>query len=321
MSQKNCYSEVPPGFSAPRSTNPPPSNITITPTISHHSEKCIDDYARHGAVPPRKQQRAVSAEARAMSTPATPLGSSINAPLLIIDEDQNDTKMNLNPLSKLNPPPNPCSRVNAFSSSHISDESKTIVAHVKSVLVFQLTSGSTKNVEDMVKCANNAFFTLDFLGADYKSFYKDVRHFITYHYDLLTAERQRAMQSFPTEMKTRYENAIVCANDLKEEIVQIQGHIGIVMKKKENLERQISDAMELIGKLKECVAVLKQEEGALNHEKQKCVVAYEIAHQEAQNICSQAEAVKNVLREIDQRKNAALNGIESVTHHLKSLQF
>ncbi|KAL3331330.1 hypothetical protein AABB24_034917 [Solanum stoloniferum] len=133
------------------------------------------------------------------------------------------------------------------------------------------------------------------------------------------AKRQREMQSFPVELKTRYENAITCANDLKDEIFQTQGHIAMVMKKKESLERQIVDAMELIGKLKECVAVLKQEEGALKYEEQKCVAAYEIANQEVQTICNQAEAAKNILREIDQRENAALNGIESAFRRLKSI--
>lgn len=256
-----------------------------------------------------------------MAMPTIPLGSSINAPVLIIDhEEHKDTKINLNPLSLLSPPPNPRLRINDFSSSHINDESKTIISHVKSVLVFQLTSGSIKNVEAMVKCANNAFFNLDFLEADYSSFYNDVRDFIAYHYDLLTAKKQREMQSFPAELKTRYEDMIICANDLKDEIFQTQGHIAMVMKKKENLEKQIVDAMELIGKLKECVAVLKQEEGALKYEEQKCVAAYEIANHELQKISTQAEAAKNVLREIDQRENAALNGIESAFRRLKSIQ-
>ncbi|KAH0643222.1 hypothetical protein KY290_034820 [Solanum tuberosum] len=91
------------------------------------------------------------------------------------------------------------------------------------------------------------------------------------------------------------------------------------MKTKENLERLIVDAMELIGKLKECVAVLKQEEETLKYEEEKCVAAYEIANHEVQTICNQAEAAKNVLREIDQRENAALNGIESAFHRLKSI--
>lgn len=256
-----------------------------------------------------------------MAMPTMPLGSSINTPLIIKDEEEHkDEKINLNPLTLLSPPPNQRVRINDFSSPHINEESKTIISQVKSVLVFQLTSGSTKNIEAMIKFANNAFFNLDFLEADYSSFYNNVRDFIACHYDLLIAKRQREMQAFPIELKTRYENAITCANDLKDEIFQTQGHIAMVMKKKESLERQIADAMELIGKLKECVAVLKQEEGALKYEEQKCVAAYEIANHEVQKVCNQAEAAKNVLREIDQRENAALNGIELAFRRLKAIQ-
>lgn len=94
----------------------------------------------------------------------------------------------------------------------------------------------------------------------------------------------------------------------------------MVIKKKEDLEKQIADAMELVGKLKECVTVLKQEEGALKCEEEKCVAAYVIANCEVQKISIQAEAAKNVLWEIDQRENAALNGIESTFRRLKSIQ-
>ncbi|MCD9643475.1 hypothetical protein HAX54_030984 [Datura stramonium] len=40
-------------------------------------------------------------------------------------------------------------------------------------------------------------------------------NFIAYHHDLLTTKRQREMQSFPAELKTRYGDAIICTNDLK----------------------------------------------------------------------------------------------------------
>ncbi|KAJ8555774.1 hypothetical protein K7X08_013270 [Anisodus acutangulus] len=195
--------------------------------------------------------------------PMPPLGSSRNARVLIIDEEQRQK-----------------------------DKSESV-----------LTSGSMKNVEAMVKCANNTFFTLDFLEADYTSFYKDIRDFIAYHYNyLLIAKRQREMQFFPAELKTRYEDAKICLNDFKDEIVQTQGHILMVVKKKETFERQIVDAMELSGKLKECVVVLEQEEEALKREKQKSVIAHEIAHHEVQKLCTQVEAANNVLLKIDQRK-------------------
>ncbi|KAK4365389.1 hypothetical protein RND71_016747 [Anisodus tanguticus] len=84
--------------------------------------------------------------------------------------------------------------------------------------------------------------------------------------------------------------------------------------KKETLERNIVEAMELIGKLKQCLNAVKQDEVVLKHKKQKSVAAYEIVHREVEKLCTQAEAV----REIDQRENAALDGIVSVTHRLKS---
>ncbi|XP_060207016.1 uncharacterized protein LOC132634891 [Lycium barbarum] len=334
MTEKNFDSVIPPGFATSltktvsRSISPT-SSETQNSTITHQSEKCMDDFVRRGLDRPWKQETSVSPDALSMTTketPAVPLppmppsGSSINAPLLIVDEEQRDTKINLNPLSILSPPPNPRLRINECSP-HINEKSKTMISHVKSVLEFQLTSGSMKNVEAMVKCANNAFSTLDFLEADYTSFYNDVREFIAYHYDyLLIAKRQREMQSFPAELKTRYEDAKICANNLKDEIVQTQGHILMVVKKKESFERQIVDAMELIGKLKEGVAVFEQEEEALKQEKRKCIVAHEIAHHEVQKLCTQVKAAKNVLQKIDERKNAALNGIESSTKRLKSHQ-
>ncbi|XP_075102536.1 uncharacterized protein LOC142177497 [Nicotiana tabacum] len=217
----------------------------------------------------------------------------------------------------LNPPPNP--RLWNECSSNIHEESKTIISHIKSVLVFQLTSGSIKNVEDTAKCANNAFFSLDILDADYTSFYKDVNDFIAYHFDLLTTKRQREMQSFP-ELKTGYEDAISRAKGHKDEIFGTQDDMVMVMKKKKTFERQKLEAMELIGRLKQWVDVLKQNEEALKHKKQKCVADHVIASLKVQNLHTQVEAAKDVLREIDQRENAARNGIESATCRLKSLQ-
>ncbi|XP_016461450.1 uncharacterized protein LOC107784781 [Nicotiana tabacum] len=150
MIGKNSDSELPPGFATPRSINPPcfkstaiaitTAAATISIPISDQSEKCnMHDQCQGettfsvngGRGRPRKQTP-VSAEAPSMATketpavsllPVPPLGSSIDAPLLITDEEQRETKINLNPLLMLNPPPNPC-LWNEYSSN-IHEEVKT----------------------------------------------------------------------------------------------------------------------------------------------------------------------------------------------------
>nr|XP_033513127.1 uncharacterized protein LOC117277827 isoform X2 [Nicotiana tomentosiformis] len=127
MIGKNSNSELPPGFATPRSINPPcfkstaiaitTAAATISIPISDQSEKCnMHDQCQAPSMA-TKETPAVSL------LPMPPLGSSVDAPLLITDEEQRETKINLNPLLMLNPPPNP--RLWNEYSSNIHEEVKT----------------------------------------------------------------------------------------------------------------------------------------------------------------------------------------------------
>src|SRR5687767_14634688 len=107
--------------------------------------------------------------------PVPPLGSISDMPFLIpCDEEdyQRETKLKLNPLSRLKTPKQAHS-----SQSQMPEKSKKVITdEVKSVLVSHFTSGTTTNVNNMVNFANFAFSTLDWIGDDYGSFYEDVKN-------------------------------------------------------------------------------------------------------------------------------------------------
>lgn len=87
---------------------------------------------------------------------------------------------------------------------------------VQSVLVFHLTSGRTTSADDMVNFANSAFSTLNWIGVDYDSLYKDVKKMISYKHDLFNAERKQDMLSVSEWKKKYQENCHSCRSYVKE---------------------------------------------------------------------------------------------------------
>lgn len=128
--------------------------------------------------------------------PEPPLGSTSDRPLVIPcdeEKEQRDKKFNLNPLLRLERPKETRSSTNGYSYQSQMDEQlkKVITDEVQCLLVSYLTSEKTTSVNDVVNFANSAFSTLNWIGYDYDSFYKDVKNLIAYKYDLLIAKRER----------------------------------------------------------------------------------------------------------------------------------
>ncbi|KAF3617499.1 hypothetical protein FXO37_34609 [Capsicum annuum] len=84
---------------------------------------------------------------------------------------------------------------------------KEVTEEVKSKLVSQLTFGTTTSLDDMVNFANSAFTMLNLFGADYGSFYNDVKDLIKHKYDLLIADRKLDMLSV-SELEEKYLDAV-----------------------------------------------------------------------------------------------------------------
>jgi len=70
------------------------------------------------------------------------------------------------------------------------EKSKMMITQVKSMLVSELTSETTGNVEDIVDFSNDVFNTLNWLGANYDCFYRDVKELISNKYELQIEERK-----------------------------------------------------------------------------------------------------------------------------------
>ncbi|MCE3051772.1 hypothetical protein HAX54_050766 [Datura stramonium] len=247
-----------------------------------------------------------------------PLGSTSDRPVLIPcdeEEEQRETKLNLNPLSRLKVAKKTHTSTKGYSSK-VHEKSKNVITdEVKSLLVSQLTSGTSTSVDDMVTFANRAFTTLNWFGADYGSFYKDVKDLIAYKYDLLTAERKLDMLSV-SELEKKYLDVVIRANDIEEEIEHIQLNQKMDKEKKEPLKRQIEDARELIRRLEREVADIEQDEKCLKDDEQKYKAAHKIAQAEVEILGTQMEAARVMQREIEWHKNEALQGIESTTRLL-----
>lgn len=84
--------------------------------------------------------------------------------------------------------------------------------------------------------------------------------------------------------------------------------------KKEHLKIQIEDAKKLIHRLEREVADLEQDDKLLKEEEQKYEAAHKITQAKVAIIGTKMEEA----REIEQRNNEALQGIESTTQWLLS---
>ncbi|XP_019264666.1 PREDICTED: uncharacterized protein LOC109242264 [Nicotiana attenuata] len=251
--------------------------------------------------------------------PMVPLGSTNDRPLLIPcdeEEEQRETKLKLNPLSRLKQPRKAHTGVNEYSPQ-MDEISKKMVIDVKSMLVSKLIYG-TSNVNDMVTFANGAFSTLNWLGADYSCFYKAVEDLISHKYDLQVAERKGAMLTF-SELEKKYEEVVISADDLEETIICTQAKLKTAKEKKEHVKRQIEKGEEVIHRLKEVVAHIEHDDEHLKHDEQKYKAAHKTAQVEVEKLGAQMEAARVMQKEIDECKNAALEGILSATRRLQCM--
>ncbi|KAF3682311.1 hypothetical protein FXO37_02412 [Capsicum annuum] len=161
------------------------------------------------------------------------LGSTIDRPLQVLcdqEEEQRERKLNLNPLSRLDQalkqPVTKCYH-------KMNEQSKKMISNIKSLLVFNLTSKTTTNVDNMVTFAVGAFTVLNCLGADYDRFYRDVKDLISKIYDLHTEERKGDMLSL-SELERKYEEVVILVDDLQEQIEHIGGELNSQKGKVEN---------------------------------------------------------------------------------------
>ncbi|CAN4077734.1 unnamed protein product [Withania somnifera] len=234
----------------------------------------------------------------------TPLGSTSDRPLEVPSNEEY-TKLNVN-LSRILMHP---SKTNYTLQQILDEELKKVTAQVKSLLVKKLlTSGN--DVDSMVHQAKTAFRYLKGLGVDYGSFYRNIIKHIKHCSDLQVAEKEETASSL-SALQKNYENAILNVNDVEEDLGRAQGEQEKAKEKKETLKRQIED-------LKQEIAGIEHEEEHLKHDEIKYKEAHEVAKTNMQELGTQLEAAQAKLREIEQRKNAALQGIESTTRHLQS---
>ncbi|KAK4728744.1 hypothetical protein R3W88_021732 [Solanum pinnatisectum] len=82
--------------------------------------------------------------------------------------------------------------------------------------------------------------------------------------------------------------------------------------------KQIEDARELICRLEREVADIEQDEKCLKDDEIKYKAAHRIAQAKVEVLGTQMEAAREMQREIEPRKNEALQGIESTTRRLLS---
>lgn len=351
MLEGNSDSDIKPGFTIPLAKIVPircssrkraPPNIYV-PTHFRPSPRLHNQGLRRGRGRPPKQR----ADAPAVSPPpASPSGSTRDSPLQIsvttstpeavapiplgstsdwctpeavapsplestryrpleVPSGEEETKLNVNPSRILKHPP----KTN-YTLQHILDEnSKKVIVKVESLLVQNLlTSGN--DVDYMVHQANSTFKYLKGLGADYGSSYRDVAEHIKYCCDLQDMEKEETMLSL-SALQKKYENDILSVNDVEEDLGRTRGELEMAKNKKKTLKRQIKD-------LKTEVARIEHEEECLKHNEIKYKEAHEVAKAKMEELGTQLEAAQAKQREIEQRKNAALQGIESTTRHLRS---
>ncbi|XP_059276207.1 uncharacterized protein LOC132030544 [Lycium ferocissimum] len=226
----------------------------------------------------------------------TSLGSTSDRPLEV-PSDEEDTKLNVKLSRVLMHPPK------ANHKPQIPDEeSKKVILGVGSLLVKKLLT-SENDVGYMVHQANAIFTCLKALDVDYASFYGEVTEYISHRCNLLDAQREEAMLSLPA-LQENYENAKSTAIDVEEDFGHTQGEWAKAKKKEETLKRKIED--------------LKQELAQIEHKKESLKEAHEVAKAKEQELGTQLKAAQARRTEIQQRKYAALVGIESTTQRLKS---
>ncbi|KAM3321767.1 hypothetical protein P3S67_002918 [Capsicum chacoense] len=213
------------------------------------------------AIPKRVLMSCSNAPKLVPQPPMPPLGSTSDRPLLIPcneEDEQKETKFKLNPLSRLKAAKETHVSANGFSSQVHEKSQKVITDEVKSMLVTQLTSEKTTSADEMVTFANRTFTTLNWFGADYALLHKDVKDFIAYKFDLLTAERKLDMLAIP-ELENKNLDIVICANDIEESIEQAQANQKMAKEKKEPLKRQIEDEIELIEDARKRIRRLERE--------------------------------------------------------------
>ncbi|XP_009766952.1 uncharacterized protein [Nicotiana sylvestris] len=249
------------------------------------------------------------------SPPMVPLRSTSDRPLLIpCDQEQElrETKFKLNPLSRLKQPP----RTN--HKPEMLEKSKMMIAQVKSMLVSELTSVTITNVEDMVDFANGVFNTLNWLGADYDCFYRDVKELISNKYELQIEEKKGNILTF-LELERTYEEVVIRADDIAEAIINTQAKLKMANEETEHVKRGIEKAEELIQRLKQMVAEIKDRVEHLKCDEQKYKKEHEAAQAEVEKLGTQVEAAKAVKKEVERRKDAAHKQIESITRRLQCM--
>ncbi|KAM3283037.1 hypothetical protein P3S67_026682 [Capsicum chacoense] len=136
-----------------------------------------------------------------------PWGSTSSRPLEVPsdeEEKQRESKLNLNPLSRLEALKQ---TVHTKSYPQMNEQSKNMIINVKSWLVSTLTSETTTNVDDMVTFAVGAFTMLNGLGVDDHCFHRDVTDLISKKYDLQMEKRKRDLLSF-SELENKYEEVL-----------------------------------------------------------------------------------------------------------------
>uniref|UniRef100_A0A0V0IWQ6 Putative ovule protein n=2 Tax=Solanum chacoense TaxID=4108 RepID=A0A0V0IWQ6_SOLCH len=313
---------VPPPLVPPTGSN---KNIPEQVSMSTNSELVPPP-----PVPPTRSNEIIP-EQVSMSTnsdlgpppPAQPLGSINDTPSLIPcdeEDDQRETNLKVNPLSRLETP-----KQTPSSQNQMPEKSKRVLTdEVQSVLVSRISSGTTTSVDDMVNFANGAFSTLNWIGDDYGSFYQDVKNMISYKYDLFIAERDGDVCSV-SELEKQHLDAVLRAYNIEKEIERTQAKQEKDKEKKEKSKKLIEDVREMIQQLKEVipsleqqVAVIEQDEKCMKDDEQKHRAAYRIAQDEVEKVSTQINEARAVQMDAERRRNEALQGIESTTRRLQS---
>ncbi|KAG5593205.1 hypothetical protein H5410_043719 [Solanum commersonii] len=255
-------------------------------------------------------------------SPVPPLGSISDTPLLIPcdeEDDQRETNLKVNPLSRLETPKQ------TPSQNQMPEKSKKMLTdEVQSVLVSRISSGTTTSVDDMVNFANSAFSTLNWIGDDYSSFYEDVKHMISYKYDLFIAERDRDVCSVSELEKQRFD-AFLRSYNIDKEIKHIRAKQEKDKQNKEKSKKLIEDARGMIQRLEQVipsleqqVAAIEQDEKCMKDDEQKHRAAHRIALAEAGKVSTQINEARAVQMDAERRRNEALQGIESTKRRLQS---
>ncbi|KAF3612402.1 hypothetical protein FXO38_36859 [Capsicum annuum] len=246
-----------------------------------------------------------------------PWGSTSSRPLEVPsdeEEKQRESKLNLNPLSRLEALKQ---TVHTKSYPQMNEQSKNMIINVRSWLVSTLTSGTTTNVDDMVTFAVGAFTMLNGLGVDDHCFYRDVTDLISKKYDLQMEKRKRDVLSF-SELENKYEEVVILVDDLQENIKHIRGELKEEMEKMEPLKRDIEEAEEELRRKKKVVATIESDVESLKLNEEKCKAYLTNAHAKVEKLGTQVEAAKTAKEEIEQRKIIALQEIESISRRLLS---